>query len=47
MILLDNCMPHRYQRLLQEWGYDTELDAALLTDDLDFSNILVFDHRKC
>jgi predicted nuclease of predicted toxin-antitoxin system len=67
MILLDNCMPHRYQRLLQEWGYDvsllsdhiaadapdsdvialaTELDAALLTVDLDFSNILDYPPQK-
>ncbi len=61
MILLDNCVPHRYLRLLREWGYDAtlmtahipadapdtdvialadELDAVLLTVDLDFSNIL-------
>lgn len=61
MILLDNCMPRRYQRLLREWGYPasllsehtasdapdtlvietaTQLDAVLLTVDLDFSNIL-------
>ena len=61
MILLDNCVPRRYLRLLREWEYDailmsehiphnasdkqlialaTELDAVLLTIDLDFSNIL-------
>ena len=61
MIVLDNCVPRRYLRLLKEWGYDvilmtdriepdatddkvieliTELDAVLLTVDLDFSNIL-------
>lgn len=61
MILLDNCVPRRYLRLLKQWNYvaelssahiapdapDTdvialaqELDAVLLTIDLDFSNIL-------
>ena len=61
MILLDNCIPRRYLRLLGEWGYDAilmteylphdapdthviglavDIDAVLLTVDLDFSNIL-------
>ena len=61
MILLDQCVPRRYLRLLHDWGYAAnlitdhipanspdpdllmlagELDAVLLTIDLDFSNIL-------
>ena len=61
MILLDNCVPRRYLRLLRGWGYDAallsdhipadapdpdvialagQLDAVLLTVDLDFANIL-------
>lgn len=60
MILLDACVPHKFQRLLKTWGYDAglisdhlrpdapdddvikmaqELDAVLLTVDLDFSHI--------
>lgn len=30
MILLDNCVPRRYLRLLKEWGYD----AILMTDQI-------------
>jgi predicted nuclease of predicted toxin-antitoxin system len=61
MLLLDNCVPRRYVRLLESWGYSAgvtsahiepdasdaevialahDLDAVLLTVDLDFSNIL-------
>jgi predicted nuclease of predicted toxin-antitoxin system len=60
MILLDACVPRKFQRLLKAWGYDAglitdhlqsdapdadviklaqELDAVLLTVDLDFSHI--------
>ena len=30
MIVLDNCVPRRYLRLLHEWGYD----AILMTDEI-------------
>ena len=30
MILLDNCVPHRYRRLLHEWGYE----AVFMTDHI-------------
>lgn len=60
-ILLDQCVPRKFLRLLRSWGYEAslltehtaadakdpivinlagELDAALLTVDLDFANIL-------
>ena len=60
-LVLDDCVPRRYQRLLAAWDYEVELssahippdapdtdvialaqklDAALLTVDLDFANIL-------
>lgn len=60
-ILLDQCVPRKFARLLKEWGYEAtllqshtksdapdesviqkaqELDAVLLTVDLDFANIL-------
>ncbi|MBC7815144.1 MAG: DUF5615 family PIN-like protein [Burkholderiales bacterium] len=62
-ILLDNCVPRRYLRLLHEWGFNAHLsnvyipedaddkdvialavqrDAALLTVDMDFANILEY-----
>lgn len=62
-ILLDNCVPRRYLRLLREWGYDAhwsgetlaedaddkdvialavQQDAAVLTVDMDFANILEY-----
>ncbi len=60
-ILIDQCVPRKFHRLLKSWGYTASLvqehipanspdpdvlqtaqqiDAALLTVDLDFSNIL-------
>ena len=61
MILLDQCVPAKFQRIIKTWGYDVDLlkqhiapnspdpdvielaknlDAVLLTIDLDFSNII-------
>ncbi len=66
-ILLDHCVPRRYLRLLNEWGYEAslltdhtaadapddevirlarQLDAALLTVDMDFANVLVYPPQK-
>jgi predicted nuclease of predicted toxin-antitoxin system len=60
-ILIDHCVPQKFLRLLQTWGYNASLltehiaadstdadvialaqnlDAVLLTADLDFANIL-------
>lgn len=67
MILLDHCMPRRYQRLLSEWGYPValltehlpadapdsdvlqtaqQLDAVVLTVDLDFANIIDYPPKQ-
>lgn len=61
MILLDQCVPRKFQKIIQSWGYEVdllkqhippdsidtevmelaqELDAVLLTIDLDFANII-------
>jgi predicted nuclease of predicted toxin-antitoxin system len=66
-ILLDHCVPRRYRRLIESWGYHAafltdylppdsldvevihlaqELDAALLTVDLDFANILDYPPQR-
>jgi predicted nuclease of predicted toxin-antitoxin system len=61
MILLDECVPAKYRRFLESWGYEVtllreiskpsdpdervielaqNLDAVLLTVDMDFANIV-------
>lgn len=60
-VVIDHCVPRKFLRLVQSWGYDAstitqhissdspdsavialaqQLDAVLLTVDMDFANIL-------
>lgn len=40
MILLDHCVPRRYLRLIQGWGYDAELLITHLTADSSDAQVI-------
>lgn len=41
-ILIDHCVPRRYQRLLDEWGYETYLTIDYLPADATDKRIIEF-----
>lgn len=45
MIVLDNCVPHRYLRLLRQWGYDTALVSDHIAADTPDTEVIALAKR--
>lgn len=44
-ILLDHCVPRRYQRLLQSWGYSVTLTTEHIQADAADMQVILLAHR--
>ena len=44
-IVLDHCVPRRYQRLLSGWGYEAELSSAHIPQDAPDTDVIALAQR--
>ena len=44
-IVLDHCVPRRYQRLLSGWGYPAELSSAHIPPDAPDTDVIALAQR--